>query len=67
MSKLFDLETHKTKNIPHWVGLCLCVKCFNRWTATFPDGTPLTKFECPECGECESFVTILPPDYGEAK
>lgn len=60
-----ELELRRMKDVPYWVGLILCVKCFNRWTATFPDGTPLTKMECPACKAQESFTTLIPPDYGK--
>ena len=29
----------------------ICLKCYKRWLATYPDGTLLVDLECPQCHE----------------
>lgn len=48
----------------HWVTFfALCLGCMNRWYATAPIEVNVFKLECPECGECDSFASIMPEHY----
>ena len=59
MDNIVDLDSRK----PHWNGLALCLDCLHKWVATFPVGAPLFHFECPRCGEQNSFVSLIPAEY----
>jgi len=63
MGEVIDLEDRKTRDLPHYVGLILCITCNNKWTGTFPQNSPITMFQCPRCGDCNSFTSFIPPGY----
>ncbi len=58
------------KNKPHINVKALCIEpnftaygsafpCFNQWIGTCPEGTNLTKLECPKCGAQNSFAVEI--------
>lgn len=61
------------KNKPHFNAYAICLHlirdgysftpCFNKWIATFPEGTNLLKLECPKCGAQDSFASFIPTEY----
>ena len=46
MSNIIDISA----NEPHLVCETVCLKCFHRWVAVYPEKTLLKQVECPNCG-----------------
>ena len=46
MSNIIDISA----NEPHLVCETVCLKCFHRWIAVYPEKTLLKQLECPNCG-----------------
>lgn len=47
MSNIIDISA----NEPHLVCETVCLKCFHRWIAVYPEETLLKHIECPHCGK----------------
>ena len=69
MSNVIDLteyRNNKQDNVPRFIFACLTMflGCCTRWVAGIVDNqTSLFSLECPKCHECNSFATIIPPEY----
>ena len=65
MSKVINFEEKKYDE--WWNVMAICTRCNHRCIATVHVETPLFNLECPNCGECESFVSFFPDEYVAAR
>lgn len=40
-----DIDDYRPYNVRE----LMCIACFKRWIAVYPDGLKLKDFECPDC------------------
>ncbi len=45
------IEELKESKLPHEIAHVICLKCYKRWLAAYPEDTLLTDIECPQCHE----------------
>lgn len=48
MAKIAEIGMEQL--LPQDVSEVICVKCYKRWIAVFPEMVPLKELECPNCG-----------------
>lgn len=56
-----DEQTYR--EVPIFAALAMCMECQYKWIAHIPPSTSLFKLECPQCGEQDSFASVLPMEY----
>ena len=59
MGDVIDISS----NDPHYKAFALCIQCSSRWIAIVHFKTSIFNLECPQCGEQDSFGSIIPEGH----
>ena len=65
MSEVINLNDRKTKKVPHFLFLVLCLTCKNKWIALVPKGANVFGLECNKCTSINSFASYLPKEFND--
>jgi predicted RNA-binding Zn-ribbon protein involved in translation (DUF1610 family) len=63
---VINLDDFRKTPDNYFVALALCVSCTRRWIATLPASASLVALECPQCGDQNSFASILPKEFTDS-
>lgn len=58
-TNIIDFEAE----LPHCSAEVICVNCFHRYVAVWPQATPMKELECSECGRIGTIITTGCPAH----
>ena len=62
-----DREAAREAQVPYFVAAAFCLECAMRWIATLSAGTNMFRLECPHCHYQNSFISVLPDAFLDAR